>query len=96
MSSKEEMLARIRWALGRKPSPDPPAPLPPFDHYGLERIEGSLVDVLTEELEKVGAHAVQIKSRQEAREYFRELLKRHSPAAVDRRSLGRSSGGTLG
>lgn len=78
-SAKENMLARIRTALGRGPLEVTPECPSAFPVQTADEASENVVEMFCTELRRVGGHAVHVHIEEDVREYLRNLL----PAAVE-------------
>ncbi len=90
MASKEEMLARIRTALGRADGPAP-APLPAYAHVATPAIDGDVVELFCNRAEALGARVARAQSADEVKEYVARVI-----ADVGRAKVAVSDGELLG
>lgn len=80
--SKEDLLNRIRAAVGRTASSTAPTPLAPFDFPPANLNQQSLVERFILELERVGGHVVLVHSSEEIEAYVKSLLPLHKDPVV--------------
>lgn len=81
LTGREEMLARIRGALGHAGAGSMPQPLPSFASVVAAQTDG-LVSRFCDELEGVGGHVKRLQSAAEVTSYVARLLPSDADAAV--------------
>jgi L-lactate dehydrogenase complex protein LldG len=80
--NKEEMLNRIRAAVGRTAPTIAPIPLPPFDVQPANLSQQNLIERFILELKGVGGHAMLVNSPEEIEAYVKSLLPLHKDSVV--------------
>lgn len=91
MADKQEMLARIRAALGRDESTLAPAALPAFSFRSVAQTPEETINRFCSELEKVSGRVSRIDSPAAIKNYLENLIAKDAPASVavsDAEALG--------